>query len=85
MNLFKPQQVVKEIWERSVSPDTTLVAVWWWLFVFTFVAIPFIDSTNWGPLVTTLVEIVAAVLAIRVVRGIDIGQEKKAGALPVSY
>ena len=86
MNLFKPEQVVKEIWEWSVSPDTKLVTVWWWLFVFTFIAIPFIDSTSWGPLVTTLVEIAAAILAIRVVQGIDVGQERKASeALPALY
>ena len=77
MNLFKPKQVVEEIWKWSVGADTSLVNFWWLLWVIGFFSAPIVASSNWGSLVTVIVDIPAAVLALRLVHKIETAQTAK--------
>ena len=77
MNLFKPKQVVDEIWKWSVGTDTALVNLWWFLWVIGFFSEPIVGSSIWGSLIVIIIDIPAAILAIRLVHKIETAQTSK--------
>jgi hypothetical protein len=87
VNLWKPYQAVKEIWEKSGPPDAPndsgLVAFWWVCFVITGFA-------NWLgaamvvlPLVviSMIAHVIAAFLLIAIIIGVNRRQEARAIAI----
>lgn len=88
LNLFRPYQVVKEIWKASdpnvnvadgsswQNASTSLVIGWWW-------AIWLISEFTWGTdhewvlMVDAILYLVDAILLILIVKEIDVRQEAK--------
>ncbi len=89
MNFFRPYQIIKEAWKASdpnvdltnrlawqTAPGSSLIAWWWAIFlldriigvIFILLGVAFLDS---------ILEIIAAILTVLIIRGIDVRQEEK--------
>lgn len=94
MNIFRPYQVVKELWIGSQAGNSSLVG-WWWAF---YLLMSFLSTRSfalmnkakttqdyltatWVSFAADALSVVAAILAIAVVRAIDSGQERLAGTV----
>ncbi len=86
LNLVRPYQIVREIWENAVGPEAGLVRWWWGLFLLSgFVGsvvaqsggetISEVLTASWLMLGSDALDIPAAVLAIFIVRRISTGQQ----------
>jgi hypothetical protein len=95
LNLFRPYQVVRELWGGSTGGGAAIVGWWWAAYLvasflgarsFTLVATAkaprdFLMAT-WVTLAADVCGSVAAALAIAIVLGIDRGQARSTGPAP---